>query len=104
MISGIISKDDYKELKEKYTADENRLREAVSSLQIQLDDVLAGKSERLKWTEHFRRFENLTEIDRRTVVNLIQSIHVISKTELQITFNYQPEYETALALLRKEAA
>jgi hypothetical protein len=46
----------------------------------------------------------LTEIDRRIVVNLIQSIRVESKTELLITFIYQAEYENALALLQKGVA
>lgn len=44
-------------------------------------------------------FEGLNELDRRTVVNLIRSIRVVSKTELDFTFNYQAEYEQALHLL-----
>ena len=104
MISGILSKEDYKSLKTKYAADEARLLGAISALQEQLEDVLAGKSERLKWTEYFKRFEGLTELDRHTVANLIHSICVVSKTELQITFNYQAEYEAALALLAKGVA
>jgi DNA invertase Pin-like site-specific DNA recombinase len=104
MITGLLSKEDYKSLKAKYAADETRLRGAVDALREQLDDVLAGKSERLKWAERFRRFEGLTELDRRTVISLIHSIRVVSKTELQITFNYQSEYETALALARREVA
>ena len=104
MVSGILSKDDYKALKTKYGADEIRLRSAIDTLNGQLEDALAGKGERLRWMEHFKRFEGLNEIDRRIVVNLIQSIRVESKTELLITFSYQAEYENALALLRKGAA
>jgi DNA invertase Pin-like site-specific DNA recombinase len=98
LINGVISKDDYKMLKTKYAADEERLRVAVETLKAQLDDVASGKSERLKWAETFRRFEGLTELDRRIVANLIHSIRVITKTKLEITFNYQSEYETALEL------
>jgi len=104
MAGGVISKEDYKSLKIKYTADEQRLREALTALKAESKDLLDGKSERLKWLEHFRHFEGLTTLDRRMVVNLIQSIRVISKTELQITFSFQAEYEAALALLQKEAA
>ena len=104
LICGLLSKDEYKILKIKYTDDEARLRPAITALRQELDDVLAGKSERLKWTEQFRHFEGLTELNRRTVVSLIQSIRIISKTELQITFNYQMEYENALALLKKVVA
>ena len=104
MISGIISKEDYKSFREKYLADENRLREAIAKLQEQLDDVLSGSSERLKWTEHFKKFDDLAQLDRRMVINLIQSIRIVSKTEIIITFNYQAEYETALEIARREAA
>jgi DNA invertase Pin-like site-specific DNA recombinase len=104
MISGVISKEDYKSFKAKYTTDEQRLRDAIDSLSTQLDDVLAGKSERLRWMEHFKRFGSLTELDRRTVVNLIHSIHVTGKTELAVTFHYQSEYENALSLIGTEVA
>jgi hypothetical protein len=104
MIGGIISKDDFKSLKTKYSEDESRLRDAIVALKQQLGDVLEGKGERLRWVEHFKHFEGLTELDRRTVANLIQNIRVVSKTELQITFNYQSEYESALALLQKGVA
>jgi DNA invertase Pin-like site-specific DNA recombinase len=104
MISGVISKDDYKTFKIKYANDEQRLREAIESLKIQLDDAIEGKSERLRWVEHFKRFGSLDELDRRTVANLIHSIHVVSKTELTVTFHYQAEYENALALLQREVA
>jgi hypothetical protein len=104
MISGVISKEDYKSFKAKYMADEQRLRDAIGSLTVQLEDVLAGKSERLRWLEHFKRFGSLAELDRRTVVNLIHSIHVMGKTELEVTYHYHAEYENALALLEKAVA
>jgi hypothetical protein len=53
--------------------------------------------------EHFKQFEGLTALDRKTVAHLIRSIRVVSKTELQITFNYQAEYEKVLSLLNHSA-
>ncbi len=104
MGSGLLSKDDYKTLKAKYAADETRLREAIAALEIERNNALDGKAERLRWMEHFRKFEGLEELDRRTMVNLVRSIRVLSKTELDITFNYQAEYEQALTLLQREVA
>jgi hypothetical protein len=104
MISGLLSKEDYKTLKAKYSGDESRLRGAIEKLQDELNEVLSGNSERLRWTEHFKRFEGLTTLDRRCITNLIQNIKVVSKTEMQVTFNYQAEYETALNLLKQEVA
>ena len=63
-----------------------------------------GRAERLRWMEHFRKFEGLEELDRRTMVNLMRSIRVLSKTELSVTFHYQVEYAEVLTLLQKEVA
>ena len=99
MVSGILTKDEYKSLKVKYVDDETRLRGAIIALEEERDNALDGRAERLRWMEHFKKFEGLEALDRRTVVNLIQSIRILSKTELQVTFNYQLEYEQALSLL-----
>jgi DNA invertase Pin-like site-specific DNA recombinase len=104
MITSVISKDDYRKYKAEYDSDITDKCNAITTLKQKLEDTLAGKNERLRWTEHFRQFGELTEIDRRIVINFIQSIRVVSKTELIITFNFQSEYENAVGLLRKEGA
>ena len=104
MVDAVISKKDRKALQNHYMADEARLRKAVTMLQEKLEDALAGKAERFYWMERFKQFEELAELDRRAVMNLIQSIRVNSKTELAITFNYQSEYEQALSLAHNTAS
>jgi hypothetical protein len=103
MINGNLSRDEYKSLKDKYADDADILIKANGRLQKETDAVLACKHERLMWTEHFRNFAALEVIDRKTVIHLIHSIRVTGKTELEITFNYQSEYENAVAVLRQEA-
>ncbi|MCL2517317.1 MAG: recombinase family protein [Oscillospiraceae bacterium] len=103
MICGTLSKDEYKSLKNKYTEDADELIEANLRLQKETEAVLSCRHERLEWMEHFKNLETLKSIDRKTVIHLIQSIRVIGKTEIEITFNYQLEYENAVALLQKEA-
>ena len=103
MVGGVISKEDYMILKTSYSAEEATLHSAIETLRQKHEDVLAGKGERLRWMDHFKRFDGLTELDRRMVISLIQSIRVVSKAELTITFHYQDEYEKALMLLREVA-
>ena len=45
--------------------------------------------------------ENISEIDRNTVVQLIMSIHIYDKTHLQITNIYEDEYDKAVATLEE---
>lgn len=104
MINGILTKEDFKSIKGKYTQQETELLSAQELLHTQLEDVLSGKTERLRWADHFARFESLDTIDRRMVVSLIQSIKIISRSDIEINFHYQAEYDAALKLLKKEVA
>ncbi len=104
MIVGHLNKDEYKTLKTKYSADAAILISANEKLQKEIEAVLSCKHERLLWMEHFKNFAALSTLSRKTVIHLIQSIRVTGKRELEITFNYQSEYENALAVLAKEAA
>ncbi len=89
LISGNLNKEEYQTMKAEYSRDKTKYLNAKDILIQQKEDILTGKGERLRWREHFRRFEGLEALDRRMVISLIQSIRAVSKTELQITFNYQ---------------
>ena len=102
MINGNLDNDERKSLKGKYTEDENTLIAANNRLHKEIEAVLSCRHDRLAWIEHFKNFENLDVIDRRTVIHLIQSIRVVSKTDIEITYNYQLEYESANAILGQE--
>ena len=104
MVSGNLSKDEYKSLKAKYTEDAATLNQANDLLNNEVEEVLSCKHERMVWMEHFKNFENIDRLDRKTVIHLIQSIRVLGKNEIEISFNYQFEYNNTLALLQKEVA
>ena len=104
MINGNLNKDEYKSLKGKYAEDADALTAANTRLETEVEAVLSCKHERMAWMEHFKKFENLDAIDRRTVIHLIQSIRVLGKTEIEICFNYQLEYENAVELFHGEVA
>ena len=99
MIGGVLSKEEYKSFKAKYTADADSLIKANVKLEGEIEATLSCTDERMAWVEHFKSFENIEAIDRKVVICLIQSILIQSKKEIVITFNYQAEYENALALL-----
>ena len=99
MIGGIISKEDYRSFKAKYSAEEQSMCDAIDSLKKQIEETLSGKTKGLRWIEIFKEFDNITELDRRTIAKLVHSIRVISKTELVVTFHYQAEFSSALTLL-----
>ena len=95
-ISGVLTKQDYKAFKAKYAEDGSNIEAAIARLKTDLDDALNNRSERLQWVEHFKRFSDLKELSRKAVVQLIQSIRVIDKKTIQITYNYEADYMKAI--------
>jgi DNA invertase Pin-like site-specific DNA recombinase len=98
MVSGVITKDEHKTLKAKYTADSDALTDANAKLEQEIFDALSCKTERLTWLEHFKQFSNLGTINRKVVSILIKSIRVLGKREIAIDYNYQAEYDTAVEM------
>jgi wobble nucleotide-excising tRNase len=102
MMCGNLSKEEHKSLKSKYTMDADALVLANEQIKNEIETVLACNHERLMWIEHFKNFDTLETIDRKTVINLIHSIRVDSKIKIKITFNYESEYENAIKILQRE--
>ena len=75
-------------------------KEAIRALKDKLSDVLENRSERNRWISHFTQFSTMETLDRKAVVHMIQSIKVIGKKELEITFTYQDEYQKAIQLIQ----
>ena len=99
LVSGLLTKADYASLKSKYDTAIQRLENANEALELEMEALQNNTSDRLRWMAHFKRFEQLDELDRIAVIQLISSITVQGKTEIGITFNYQSEYEQAVDMM-----
>lgn len=103
LMLGNITKQEYASHKKKYTDDAERLQAGIAALRKKAKDALAGREGQQEWMERFLRFESMEELTRIAVVNLIQSIRVIGKTELEIRYNFDDEYRELAALLASES-
>ena len=79
------------------------LKKANEELTEKLTDVLENRSERNRWIAHFTKYSTMQEIDRKIVMQLIKSIRVLGKEDLDFSFTYQDEYKKALALVMQMA-
>ena len=98
-INGFLDKSEFLYNKSSYSARITQLEQAIAALKEKRADVMENRSERNRWIENFKRFSDLEELDRKAIIQLVQVITVLGKDELQIQFNYQDEYEKAIALI-----
>ena len=103
-IDGILTKAEYKDHKDRYTAQADKARKAIAILRESMENTVRNNSERLKWARHFRDFSTITELDRRSVVTLVESIEVCGKTDIKINFRYKMEFDTAMQLVGRTAS
>lgn len=104
--ANLLCEDDKREIdappsdKARYTRIAENAKESIRVLKEKLADVLENRSERNRWISHFTQFSTMETLDRKAVVHMIQSIKVIGKKELEITFTYQDEYQKAIQLIQ----
>ena len=101
LVTGLITKEEYRYSKDTYTTQIEEAQKAIELLREEMNQELNSVSDRLRWTQHFKQFSTMTTLDRRAVITLIQSIRVCGKHTLDITYRYQMEYEKALDKLAK---
>lgn len=99
LVEGILTKEEYTSYKAKYTKQTEDIKAAIAALKEKLTDVLENRSERNRWISHFTQFESLETLDRKALIHMVQSIQIISKTELNIRFTYEDEYKKAIQLV-----
>lgn len=64
-----------------------------------ITNTLNGGEQRGVWISRFLQFQDMEDLSRKAVVQLIQSIYVMGKKKLCIKFNYDDEYQEAVAAL-----
>ncbi len=100
--SGILTKEEYRDLKARFTAQIEQAQAAIGQLRREMETESGGTKRR--WLERYKELSGSAKLDRRTVIGLIQSIKVLGKEDLEITFRYQAEYEAMLARLTAREA
>jgi len=92
LTNGTIDHAEFQALQRYYDDETTCLNSEISTLQKKLLNV----DNVLMWMENFLQFSDLAELDRLTVVKMIQSISILNKSEIFIDFVYQHEYEQAI--------
>lgn len=98
---GIIDKKEYMSLKQNYTEKNSEIEKQLLKLQVVLEDIHAHGSASLGWMNDFREHQNITALDRETVVSLIERIIVFEDHRVEIIFRWHDEYEWQSDILRR---
>ena len=96
MSNGIVSKDEYKEFSRSFNEKVENIRKAKAEMNRQLDSLNNLDVEHLPWIEDFKSYQNLTSLNRRVLVELVESITVYDKEHIHIQYRFDQEIRNVL--------
>ena len=97
----IITKDEYKRLKQRYAEQSAEAEKQLLALQDMLTDIQEHGSASLGWMNEFREHQNIASLDRETVIALIERILIYDDKRVEITFRWHDEYEWQADILKR---
>ena len=97
-----ITREEYLEYKQKYEKDIDRIKGIIVNLDKQKEkqeELIDGNS---KWIENFKKYKNITELDRDIITELIDNIEVYENKKIKIHFKFINELDKILEYIEKE--
>lgn len=102
LTDGILDQNEYLDLKKTYTQRREEAERQAEILREEMGRELASADN--NWMERFRQNQNVTSLDRRLVVSLIERVMVFRDKRVEIVFRWQNDFEVQAELLRMAQA
>lgn len=96
MSDGIISKEEYLEFKAGYDRKITTCQKAILRLTEARTQVVHENEQEIPWIQMFRQYENITELHRNVLVNLIEKIVIYDAEHVEVYFRYQDKFRSAM--------
>lgn len=109
--SGVISKEEYLELKKRFEDQKKNSMKRIRDLQDKIDDIERGQSGSNQFIDNFIAYKNIDKLTREVVVALIEMIYIYENNKIKIVYKYQNPFKEAMeyiennkTLLKEEQA
>ena len=91
MVDGVITRKEYYELKKNYSDLCSEAEKQAEGLQEEMVRTLESSVDGNGWMEQFKKYGNITELDRTAVVSLIDRIFIYRDRRVDIIYSCQDE-------------
>ena len=99
---GLIDKSEYTAIKEELTARIAECVRAIDELNKMKAELDEGLSSKQSWMAQFKEFSNITEVSRRVIVHLVDSIRIYENSEVEIVFRQADKVASAFEFLEEQ--
>lgn len=95
----LINQDEYFLFKKTYADRIAEAEKAIRHLEQERDDTVSRNASEQTWTEVFLKYRNLTEIDRKAVVDMVDEVRICEDRRIVVKFRYMAEFEKTLNMV-----
>ncbi len=88
---GILSENDYLEMKRDYQTLVDETEKVIMGLEKEMALLLKSSNSHNKWIESFKDFGNITELTRSILLSFVEKIEVVERKNIRIKFIYDNE-------------
>ena len=99
---GLIDKSEYTAIKEELTARIAECVRAIDELNKMKAELDEGLSSKQSWMAQFKEFSNISEVSRRVIVHLVDSIRIYEDSEVEIVFRQADKVASAYEFLEEQ--
>ena len=101
LMDGMISREEYREMKKNYAALRSEAETQVEAVREEMCHVLENTVHGCGWMEQFKKYRNITALDRVIVVSLIDRIYIYRDKRVEIKYNWQDEFRWLAGILEQ---
>ena len=98
--AGDISAEQFRRVKEKSEELINRLVRAIAEAEKEKETIAGGITGENPYLTHFLQYENIGELTRNTLIDLVEMIYIHEGGEIEIRFNYQDQFQLLLGYIK----
>ena len=102
LVEGLIDRDEYNKMRQKYTAQIRETEKSIHKLTFQRENVLSNPAIDRSWVMLFAKYQDINALTREAVVTMIDRIYVYGDGRIKIDFNYRDEIAQYRQLLNQE--
>lgn len=104
LMDGMISSEEYREMKKDYALLREEAESQAEALRVEMCHALENTVNGSGWMEQFKKYRNITALDRAIVVSLIDRIYIYRDKHVEIAYNWQDEFRWLADILAQGAA
>ena len=96
---GMIGQDEYFLFKKSYAMKIQEAEQTIAAIEAEREQMVNNNREQLSWTEVFKQYQNITEVTRNVVVDLIDHIEILEGKGIHVVFRYHDNWDKLIAAI-----